>query len=97
MAPHECGRRLLPAIVDQVAKQSPGKTYAQYPDRDWQRKGYRNLCFGQVAKAVDKMAFWLDENLGIAKNFETFAYYGSKDLRYAFVVLAAIKTGRKAS
>ena len=115
------GRRLLPQVLDQIADAEPSRVYARYACanalEDWDTNGtnpYRSLTFADVAKAVDRVAWWLDENLGsrtgeanghengaqnlnwLERNeFETFAYSGADDLRYAFLLMAAIKTGRK--
>ena len=89
------GRRVPPVVLDEVAKRDPDRVYAEYPDKDWERNGYHKVTYGQVANAVNKVSFWLDEILGPAKDFETFAYLGANDLRYGFLVYAAIKTGRK--
>lgn len=97
MNPLQSSEALLPQVAGHAAEQSSSRTIDLDIDGDWETEGYRNLSFGQVAKAVDAMAFWLDENLDVDKQFEPFAYYGSKDFQYAVVVLAAIKTGRKAS
>jgi hypothetical protein len=89
------GRRLLPTLLDQIAAASPDRVYGRYPPANWHSKGYREITWSQFAKAVDKASYWLDASLGPAENFDTFAYSGSNDFRYAFLVLAAIKTGRK--
>lgn len=89
------GRRLAPNVVDNKARRTPDLTYAEYPDDNWETNGYRKITWKQVADAANAVSFWLDETLGKAKNFETLAYLGANDLRYVFLLLAAVKTGRK--
>jgi hypothetical protein len=57
--------------------------------------GYKNFTYGQLARAVDRMSWWLDQELGPALNFPTFAYLGASDHRYTILWLAASKTRRQ--
>ncbi|KAL1980701.1 hypothetical protein VTN96DRAFT_3618 [Rasamsonia emersonii] len=92
--------RLIPALIEHYAAQQPDKVYASIPvDNDDLSLGFRDITYGQLRRAVDKAAFWLAGEIGDATekgDFETFAYYGSRDLRYVILLLAAIKIGRKA-
>jgi hypothetical protein len=56
---------------------------------------YRNFTYKQLAKAVDKMSWWLEQKLGESVNLVILAYMGTSDLRYLFLYVAAIKTQRK--
>lgn len=93
--------RLIPALIEHYAAQQPDKVYASIPvDNDDLSLGFRDITYGQLRRAVDKAAFWLAGEIGDATekgDFETFAYYGSRDLRYVILLLAAIKIGRKVS
>ena len=91
------GRRLLPQILDQTAQQQPESVYAEVPHTDWRKDGWRNVTYSQVARAVNALSWWLDENLSQKVRFETFLYMGPSDLRYALVSLAAMKTRRTVS
>ncbi|MCJ1395312.1 hypothetical protein MMC18_008196 [Xylographa bjoerkii] len=44
----------------------------------------------ELANAVNKIAYWLEQNFGASTVFETLAYMGPSDLRYAIVFLAAV-------
>lgn len=87
------GRRPIPNEIDNIAAKTPTKVYAKIPvdDQDLAR-GYRDISIKQLANAVNSASFWLDEALGETRSF---AYYGARDLRYAAIILAAAKTGRK--
>ena len=87
------GKRLLPTLIDELAKEAPDRVYVQYAGPDWESNGYRNLTYGQLSSAVDGVSHWLDEKLGPSQDFETLAYWGSTDARYAFLFVAAIKLG----
>lgn len=90
-------RRLLINAIAERAKYAPNHTYMHYPSKDWETTGYRTITLGQYAAAVDRVAHWLDDQLGDASSSETVAYYGPNDPRYAIIVPAVIKTGRRVS
>lgn len=103
---------LMPTIIDHNASHHPQKVFASIPmDNNDLSKGFRDVTYVELSKAVDKAAFWLEEKLGPAYNeatnnadgpgqapkstFPTFAFYGTRDLRYSIFVLAAMKAGYK--
>ena len=51
--------------------------------------------YKELADAINHVARYLDENLTESVDFGTFAYIGSKDIRYSILAVAALKTGRK--
>ena len=67
----------------------------RYPGIDWETNGYETISYVQYAHAIDKVAYWLDDQLGKAIGNDTIAYFGLNDPGYAILVPAAIKTGRK--
>jgi len=87
---------LLVTAIEEKALSLPHHTVFYYPTVDWETDGYRNLTWLQWSDAINKVAFWLDEQLGKV-NIETVAYLGPNDLRYSILMPAMIKTGRKAS
>jgi acyl-CoA synthetase (AMP-forming)/AMP-acid ligase II len=86
--------KLMITALEEKAKWTPHNTYMRYPGPDWETKGYETISWAQLAKAIDKVAYWLDDHLGKATRNDTIAYYGPNDPRYAILVLAIIKTGR---
>ncbi|KAK0726325.1 hypothetical protein B0T21DRAFT_371384 [Apiosordaria backusii] len=89
----------LPWIVDQLAAEIPHGTWVKIPlsstkitEITWQ-----NFTFQQLSQAVDRLAYWIDEQLGPAAlgRDEPLAYTGVNDIRYPLVILAALKTGYK--
>ncbi|KAJ5272905.1 NRPS-like enzyme [Penicillium angulare] len=88
---------LLPVALDQRARSNPQGVWARFPISDNTYKdGFRIATNHQVANAVNRIAWLLEEELGRGKEFETVAYIGPNDLRSYIVLLAAIKAGYKA-
>lgn len=91
------GSRLLPQVVDELARSSPNRIYATIPLSSHLAKGFRDVTMHQVSQAVNKCAYWLEHTIGRSTVFETLCYMGLSDLRYAIVFLAAVKCGYKVS
>lgn len=87
--------RPLPHVVDEVAATHPEKVWMSIPKSNDIREGYRDVTFERLAKAVNKMARWIERTIGTSKSRETLAYMGNNDTRYIITVLAALKTGYK--
>jgi acyl-CoA synthetase (AMP-forming)/AMP-acid ligase II len=87
--------KLLITAIEEKAKWMPNDTYMRYPRKDWETEGYQTISCMQYARAIDKVAYWLDEHLGKTTQSDTIAYSGPNDPRYAIIMPAAIKTGRK--
>ena len=88
-------QRLLPRIIDFNAECHPTKLYALFPKSDSFTDGYCEFTYKQFAESINCVSRWLDDMLRKGQEFETFAYIGSKDVRYSILAVAAIKTGRK--
>lgn len=87
-------RELVPSIVDHLALVKPNSVYAEYPVSTLSyQEGYRRITYGELANAVNGVAWWLQEALGPGKDFETLAYIGPNDLRYPALILGAVKAG----
>jgi acyl-coenzyme A synthetase/AMP-(fatty) acid ligase len=90
------GKRLFPHIIDARAKSGYERPYALYPRTKDPADGFQEISYARFANAVNRAAWWLDENLRETGEKENaFAYFGPSDLRYAIFVLATMKTGRK--
>lgn len=85
---------LVPNIVDRLASLTPTAPYALYPRSPWSYdEGYRTVTYKDFANAINGLAWWLHETLGVGKNFEVLAYIGPNDVRYTALVLGAVKAG----
>lgn len=92
----EYGSRLLTTTLDEIAKTEPNRAFACIPQSSFIAEGFREVTVGQMASAVNNMAWWIINTIGKPKReFQTFAYMGITDLRYPIVFLAAIKCGYK--
>ena len=91
------GSRLLPPVVDQLSRTDPTRVYATFPLSSDLSRGFRDVTMLQIARAVNKLAWWIEMNLGRSIVSETVAYIGPSDLRYAIVFLAAVKCGYQVS
>lgn len=96
----------IPTIIDNHASRHPQKVFASISlDNNDLSQGFRDITYLELRNAVDRAAYWLDEKLGSQQNennsatksssIPTFAFYGTRDLRYSIFVVAAIKCGYK--
>ena len=91
------GSRLLPQVVDELARSKSKRIYATLPLTSDLTQGFRDVTMLQVSQAVNRVAYWLEQIIGRSTVFETLSYMGLPDLRYAIVFLAAVKCGYKVS
>ena len=91
------GSRLLPQVVDELAISHPDRIYATIPLSTDVSQGFRDVTMLEIAQSVNYTASWLERSFGRSKSFDTLAYIGASDLRYATVFLAAVKCGYKVS
>jgi hypothetical protein len=89
------GRRLLPVVLDQLAESDPSRVYAAIPLSGELSHGFRDITVVEVARCVNYMSAWLEEQFGCSSNFETVSYLGIPDIRGAILFLAAVKCGYK--
>jgi thioester reductase-like protein/acyl-CoA synthetase (AMP-forming)/AMP-acid ligase II len=90
------GKRVLPSLIDQIAKEDPNRLYISYPTGQDFSAPVRDVTFADFARAIDRAAGWIEEKLGKGENFQTIAWIGPQDIRYYFIALGAIKVGYKA-
>ena len=89
-------KQLLNHIVDGLAQVRPESTWAKVPkDLDTYDGGYRKISYKMMANAINGLAWWIKNELGESKTFETLAYFGTWDPRYILLLLAAVKAGYK--
>lgn len=90
------GKRLLPQVLDELAKSQPDRLYASTPrlEKDLSQ-GFREVTNKDIVHCVDVLAYWLESLVGRSSDFETICYLGVPDLRGAMIFLAAVKCGYK--
>ena len=93
---HACTTLSLPTLIDEIAAGKPTRPFVSLPINDEDlSKGYRDVTYSEFARAVDRCAWWIVSLLGRceSKNGRTLAYVGPQDLRYAVLILGAVKGG----
>ncbi|KAL9624366.1 MAG: hypothetical protein Q9160_001328 [Pyrenula sp. 1 TL-2023] len=90
------GRRLLPSILDTVAKDDPDRTFTSIARSERLEDGFRKVSFSQLAETVGYMTHKLKSRFGTSTaGSDTLTYIGVPDLRYNVVFHAAVKCGYK--
>jgi len=89
--------QLLVHAIEEKAQWIPDHMYIRYAPEIWEQTGYRTITWRQYANAIDKVAYWFDEQQGKAITCDTVAYFGPNDPRYVILIPAIIKCGRKVS
>jgi acyl-CoA synthetase (AMP-forming)/AMP-acid ligase II len=84
-------RKPLPVLTDERARETPERVYSIVPKTTALEDGFVNFTYQQLARAINKTSWWLDQHLGKSVDFETFAYIGLNDHRYTILCLAAVK------
>ena len=89
-------RRLLPNVIDELARSNPDGIWSEYPVNPTSySSGFKKVTNRQFANAVDGTAWWLEKTWGKSQSFETLPYMGPNDMRYIILVVAAVKVGYK--
>ncbi len=91
------GHRLIPQLIDERAKSDPHDPCWSVRRSSNLSDGFRDISYGQVARAINRVSWWIEQNVGKSTTFETLAYMGPPDLRYAVLTVAAQKTGHVVS
>lgn len=85
------GKRLLPALVDEIAATDPERTFASIPKSSDIGDGFLDVSYCKFARAVNRCAWWLTKELGEHVEPKIVLYMGPLDLRYLIIILAAAK------
>lgn len=94
--PLDVGRRLLPAVIDQLARDEPDRAWASLPRDDYDlTQGFEDISYARFANAINKLAWFIEGQVGRSTTFETVAYLGVADVRYHMMQMAVCKTGHK--
>lgn len=89
---------LLPAIIDQLARDEPDALWGEYPaSTRTLDEGYKQLSYKQFANAVNGVAHQIETTLGKRDAEEPLAFLAANDPRCAIALVAAMKAGFHAS
>ena len=93
------GRRLIPHVIDQVARDEPHREAFQMPRSEDPIDGWQAVSFKDYADAVNLRAHQIQESCGKPHvgTCPTLAYIGPQDARYVVFLVAAIKAGYQVS
>lgn len=91
--PPNCGRRVITAVLDEVAVNDPNRVFVSIPKSNDMSEGFQDISYAIFSLAVNKCAWYLREKLGENYNPKTILYMGPLDLRYVIIILAAAKAG----
>ena len=92
-SPQNCGYRLIPKLVDEIARVDLQRPFISVPKSARIGDGFVDVAYRQFAAAINRCCWWLDTELGRSKALYTLFYFGPLDHRSFLVVLAASKTG----
>ncbi|KAF7552329.1 hypothetical protein G7Z17_g4414 [Cylindrodendrum hubeiense] len=92
-ASEDYGKRLIPQILDSLAAADPDRIIYSVAKSSNISEGLRHVSARSFAKAVDKTAWWLHNQLGKSTTFQTVGYIGPHDLRHILLTYACIKAG----
>ncbi|KAK8051651.1 hypothetical protein PG993_003036 [Apiospora rasikravindrae] len=87
--------RLVHMRPDELAEAVPEYVLFSYARTANPRDEFVDITATCFANAVHKASWYLSDQLGKPKNFDSVGYYGTNDLRYLLFMLAAIKVGYK--
>ncbi|KAI2468516.1 acetyl-CoA synthetase-like protein [Annulohypoxylon bovei var. microspora] len=92
------GRRLIPHVIDGIAKDDPKKEAFSIPRSENPKDGWKVVTFKEYANAVNRVAHRIVEMCGAPSSgsFPTVAYIGPNDARYVVLLAGAMKAGYKA-
>ena len=89
-------KQLFNHLIDGLAQTRPEAAWAKIPKNELSYDGgYRKVSYKMMANAINGLAWWIKDELGESKGFETLAYFGTWDPRYILLLLAAVKAGYK--
>ena len=90
------GQRLLTSIIDERALASPQKPFMSIPAGEAVTDGQRDVSYGEIARAINRCAWWIESTLGKGVAFPPIATYMSPmDFRHVILIFGAIKSGYK--
>ncbi|KAF2001389.1 transferase family protein [Amniculicola lignicola CBS 123094] len=91
--PTSYGRRLIPQIMDNLASTEPNRTVFTVASFTNGSPEFRYISARVFAKAVDKTAWWLHNQVGKPASIQPAGYIGPHDLRHILLTYACIKVG----
>lgn len=88
----ERGRRLLPAVVDELARNVPNDMWISVARSDVASEDFEHISYGQLSNAVNRAAIWLEECVPETES-RVVANFGSLDVKYPILILTTLESG----
>lgn len=87
----DVSRDLIPVVIDRLAEEDPMAVFVTLASET----GLKAITFKQYANAINKVAFWLEHEMGTKPQNGGLAYFGTGggDIGYAILLIAAVKAG----
>ena len=90
------GRRLLPDLVDEIARKSPQKVFISLAKTCSPEDGFEDISYKVFSKAINACCWWIESQVG--RNYDKqqkpmCSGLMSQDLRHLILALASVKTG----
>ncbi|KAF5979584.1 nonribosomal peptide synthetase MxcG (component of the myxochelin iron transport regulon) [Fusarium bulbicola] len=89
------GHRLLPVVIDEIARDEPDRVLFYTPHNGQPSQGYDEVTTKIFANSINRLCGWLDSQLGSPTVSKTIAYIGQNDLRYFIMMIASTKLGHR--
>lgn len=74
------GHRLLPVVIDEIARDEPDRVLFYTPRNGQPSQGYDEVTTKIFANSINRLCGWLDSQLGSSKVSRTIAYIGQSKL-----------------
>lgn len=93
----QCGNRTIPEAIDVLSLEHPERVWARYfaNSNDFELGRCRTVTFEVLARAIDALAWRLDDAFSVYDQSSTVVYIGPSDIRYFILACAACKCGHK--
>lgn len=91
------GERLVPHVIDEWSRCHPDTIWAAYPPtlEALAQGDLISITWKTLSNSINRLAWWLSEQLGHGDHLETLCYVGPSDIRYFVFAVAACKAGFK--
>ena len=92
---YKYGSRLILHLIDDVARDDPHRCFCLLSAPTSATNRFKTVSYGELANAINRVAWWIGKNAQKDLDFETLGYIGPFDLRYTILTIAAQKAGFK--
>lgn len=89
------GRRLLPAVLDELNETQTDRVFAAIPKSADVTEGFHDVTIADIVRCINFMAGWIEDRFGRSDIFETISYIGIPDLWGPIIFYAVVKCGYK--